>query len=230
MDEKKNVRMVVEEVGNEGSENLEEAPKKDVMPDQETESEVSPKNKEVLNSKDTTEEVKKPEKEEKVKKESSFNILWILIPGMLLLGLLIGGIFAYVFGIQKISDTNIEQSTQTQNATIEPVQSSTPVPSASPSADLSKYKIKILNGSGISGEAGKVQDLVEEAGFSVLSTGNASTYDYTKTEITLKTGIDPDFVNSLVSALEEVYQLDDVKTLSSQTNDITVIVGNLKAI
>ena len=211
MNEKKNVRMIVEEVGD---------TKEEVKPAEEVVSEKPQKSEEII---------KEPVKlEAKPQKESPFNILWILIPGMLLLGLLIGGVFAYVFGIQKISDTQKSDTSGTQNITVEPTISPTAKPTASPSASLSRYKIKILNGSGIKGEAGKVQTLVEAAGFTVLSTGNAATYDYTKTQITIKTGIDPDFVSTLVATLKKNYQLEDPKTVSSQTNDITIIVGSLK--
>ena len=207
MEEKKSVRMVVEEIG---------TPKEEVKPTEE-----------VAIDKPQVEEIIKPEP---VKEKSSFNILWILIPGMLLLGLLIGGIFAYVFGIQKISSSQPTDSEETQNITVEPTVSPSIKPTASPSASLSKYKIKILNGSGIKGEAGKVQTLVETAGFTVLSTGNASTYDFTKTQISIKTGVDQEFITSLIKTLEKNYQLEDTKTSSSQTNDVTVTVGSLKAL
>ena len=220
MDEKKNMRMVVEEVGD---------TKEEVKPTEEVKSEDPQKTEEKINSEAVKEEPVKFE-ETKPKKEYSFNILWILIPGMLLLGLLIGGIFAYVFGIQKISDTQKSNTSGTQNVTVEPTVSPTSKPTASPSASLSKYKIKILNGSGLKGEAGKAQTLIEDAGFTVLSTGNAATYDYTKTQISLKTGIDPDFVTALVTALKKSYQLEDTKTVSSQTNDVTVTVGSLKSL
>ena len=207
MEEKKIMRMVVEEIGN---------PKEEVKPTEE-----------VAIDKPQVEEIIKPEP---VKEKSSFNILWILIPGMLLLGLLIGGIFAYVFGIQKISTSQPTDSEETQNITVEPTISPTTKPTASPSASLSKYKIKILNGSGIKGEAGKVQTLIETAGFTVLSTGNASTYDFTKTQISIKTGVDQEFITSLIKTLEKNYQLEDTKTSSSQVNDVTVTVGSLKAL
>ena len=207
MEEKKIMRMVVEEIGN---------PKEEVKPTEE-----------VAIDKPQVEEIIKPES---VKEKSSFNILWILIPGMLLLGLLIGGIFAYVFGIQKISTSQPTDSEETQNITVEPTISPTTKPTASPSASLSKYKIKILNGSGIKGEAGKVQTLIETAGFTVLSTGNASTYNFTKTQISIKTGVDQEFITSLIKTLEKNYQLEDTKTSSSQVNDVTVTVGSLKAL
>lgn len=211
MEEKKKMRMVVEEVGDAKEE---VKPTEVVKPVEETVIEKPPI----------------PEETKEIKKESSFNILWILIPGMLLLGLLIGGIFAYVFGIQKISNSQPVDSVETQNTTAEPTASPTIKPTASPSASLSKYKIKILNGSGIKGEAGKVQTLIESAGFTVLSTGNASTYDFTKTQISIKTGVDQEFIASLIKTLEKNYQLEDTKTSSSQTNDVTVTVGSLKSI
>jgi hypothetical protein len=224
MEEKKNMRMVVEEVKDDKSPKVEVTVKEEVKPSVEVRAEEPQKTEAVK------EEPVKIEKEVKPKKESSFNILWILIPGMLLLGLLIGGIFAYFFGIQKISDSNKPNTTENQDITVEPTVTPSSTPLASPSANLSKYKIKILNGSGISGEAGKVQTLIEAAGFTVLSTGNATTYDFTKTQITLKTGIDPDFVTALVTALKKNYQTGDPKTVSTQTNDVTVTVGSLKAI
>ncbi len=228
MEEKKKMRMVVEEVKSGESKKTEIVDKAEDNPTFKENIEYSPEIKEEIKP-DTVKEETEPEKEEKTNKESSFNVLWILIPGMLLLGLLIGGIFAYVFGIQKIADTNKTDSSQTQEVIAEPSISPTLKPTASPSASLSQYKIKILNGSGIKGEAGKVQTLIETAGFSVLSTGNALTYDYTKTEITVKTGIDRDFIIALEKTLKKDYQLEATKTVSSQTNDITVIVGNLKA-
>ena len=154
---------------------------------------------------------------------TKFNILWIFVPGILLLGLLVGGIFAYYHGINKI---NSPTPTPVSGVT---VASPTPT-SPAKQTDLTKYSISVLNGSGIKGEAGKVQTLIEAAGFTVLSTGNAATYDYTKTQITLKTGIDPDFVSILVATLKKSYQLEDPKTVSSQTNDVTVTVGSLKAL
>ena len=203
----KKSRFVVEEVGNEEPQKTESAVKEEIV-----------------------EEPVKQE-EEKPQKESSFNILWILIPGMLLLGLLIGGIFAYVFGLQKLANLNNNNSPkETQNATVKPTASSVISPSASPSANLAKYKITVLNGSGIKGEASKVQDLLEKAGFTVSSTGNASSYDFTKTQISVVKDTDPVFIQALVKILSKNYTLADPKTATSQAQSVIVTVGNLKAL
>lgn len=156
------------------------------------------------------------------KAPDKFNILWILVPGILILGLLMGGIYAYLRGLNKLNNPT---PSPTPIATLA---SPTPTP-ADKQTDLTKYLITILNGSGIAGEAAKVKDILEEAGFKVGSTANAKTYDYAKTEISTKTTVEADFVKSLATALGKTYQIADPATSSAQTSPVIVTVGNLKA-
>lgn len=167
---------------------------------------------------DTNPEVKTEIPEEPVTK---FNILWILVPGILVLGLLMGGIFAYLRGLNRLNNP-----TPTPTATPASA-STTPTPTAK-QIDLTKYSITVLNGSGIAGEAAKVKDILEKAGFKVASTANAKTYDYTKTEISTKSNVEEDFVKALVAALNKTYQLADPATSSAQTVSAIVTVGSLK--
>ncbi|PIP57285.1 hypothetical protein COY30_01550 [Candidatus Woesebacteria bacterium CG_4_10_14_0_2_um_filter_44_9] len=153
---------------------------------------------------------------------TKFNILWIFVPGILLLGLLVGGIFAYYHGINKI---NSPTPTPVSGVT---VASPTPT-SPAKQTDLTKYSIAVLNGSGIAGEAGKVKTILQEAGFKVASTANAKTYDYDKTEISTKEGIEADFIKALVFSLSKTYQLADPLTSATQSASIVVTVGSLKA-
>lgn len=172
-----------------------------------------------------TPEIEKPEPVEVIPapSPSSFNILWIIIPGLLILGVLVGGIIAYQSGLQRLNTQEIQIPEPT------PVPTLTPSPTPEAKLDLSKYPITILNGSGIKGEASKAQDLLEKAGMTVASAGNAKTYDYQKTQISLKTGIDPEFVKAVTTALSKTYQLADPKTVSSQTEPVIVTIGSLKS-
>lgn len=171
-----------------------------------------------------TEVKEEPKKEQPEKKPSpnNFNIMWILIPGILLLGLLMGGIFAYYRGISRLNNLT-STPTPTPFSAIP-----TPTP-ATNKTNLTKYSIKVLNGSGIAGEAGKVKTLLENAGFKVASAANAKTYDYEKTEISTKQGIETDFIQALVSALGKAYQMADPTTSATQSASIIVTVGSLKA-
>ncbi len=172
------------------------------------------------------EEAKPAEEKADNKSSANFNIFWIILPGVMLLGLLMGGIIAYSSGINKLKSN--EENTITK-ASPQPTIIAAASPSASPvpKVDLTKYKIKVLNGSGIKGEAGKVKDLLEKAGFTVESTGNTKTYDYTKTIIQARDDVSKDFLTQLKGALGKSYVVDEkAQTLSASSKDeIIITVG-----
>lgn len=159
--------------------------------------------------------------------ESGYNkgpSIWlILIPGVLLLGALLGGIVFY----EKSLKPAVE-ATPTPLATSE----ATVVPSASPSAklDLSKYPINVENGSGIPGTATSAKDLLTKGGFTVSATGNASTYDYTDTIIQTKSDVPASFVTKLTTTLSGIYKVGTPTSLpASSTDEVVVIIGSSKA-
>lgn len=188
---------------------------------------------EVTPEPETKEEINKKAKEEKFPKETEIppsdpiNFLWVIIPGMILLGLLVGGIFAYYSGMNKLkTNQNITKTTTSESTPS--ANSPTPTPTVKP--DLTQYKIKILNGSGIKGEAGKVQTLLEKAGFKVESTGNAKTYDYTQTIIQAKSSIEENFLVSLKENLSKSYKVAKNETLKdTEASSVIIIVGSSKA-
>ena len=160
---------------------------------------------------------------EPVNPRSGPNPLFILIPGVLLLGALLGGVYFYQKGV------NLElQASPTPEASIEP----TLTPTASPSAklDLTKFSINVQNGSGIAGTAGSAKDLLTKAGFKVSGTGNADNYDYTDTIIKAKTSVSADFVSKLTTTLSGMYSVAKAQTLpDTSKDDIIVIIGSSKA-
>lgn len=161
----------------------------------------------------------------KVMKEKS-PVFWILVPGIFILGAILGGIFFY----QKEVNTISVDKTPTPTATVESSPTPTPTAKAEVSVDVSKFDVAILNGSGIAGEAGKAKTLLTDAKFNVTSTGNASTYDYTKTIIKAKSTVDASVIAKLKETLSKNYVVGDNQTLaSSSTVDIQVIVGSSKA-
>lgn len=70
-----------------------------------------------------------------------------------------------------------------------PIVSSTSQPSTpTPTLRINRkdLKIKVLNGSGIPGEAKEAASILEELGYKVVETANADSYDYEKTVIKIK--------------------------------------------
>ncbi|KKR76363.1 MAG: Transcriptional regulator [Candidatus Levybacteria bacterium GW2011_GWA2_40_8] len=150
---------------------------------------------------------------------------WLLIVGAILaVIILLGGLLFYYKGIQN---SNIAP-TPTPSPT--PVITGEPAPTASPEAKLDRmeYGIEVLNGSGKSGQAALMQEVLEEAGFKVNSIGNADDSSYTDSEISAKEGVKKDFLSELVGELSKTYvvskKIGDLE--DSEDSDITIVVGS----
>lgn len=234
-DETPRKRIVVEEIkGSEAPDETIEAkveaeikPKPSVMEESPEKTEEIPESK-AIKHEETSEkkEEKKPELHpEKTKdKRSLWYVFWIMIPVAFIVGVLAGGVFYYLNSVNKTSPT--PTSTPSQATT-------TPTPSASPSAqvDLTKYQIKVLNGSGIAGEASKAQTILTNAGFKISVTGNAATYDYTDTIIQAGANVESAFISQVKITLSKTYSVaDKIQPIpAGETSDVIVIVGSSKA-
>ena len=146
---------------------------------------------------------------------------------------LIGGIFYYQSSVDNLGVTE----EVTQPSASPKVSDSKPTPSPSTDTedavegdvDLSAYKIQVLNGSGIGGEAAKAEALVVDAGFTNTTTGNAKSYSYTTTEIQYKDSVDKRAFSPLEEALD-VYVVERTDVLpESNAYDIVIIVGQDKS-
>src|SRR4030065_6477 len=93
---------------------------------------------------------------------------------------------------------------------------------------LKKYSVQILNGSGIAGEAGRVEKLLNTAGFTNTKTGNAQSYDFQETEVAVKKG-DPDILFNNVEKALSSYKITKIDPLNESSSfDIIITVGKSK--
>lgn len=179
-------------------------PKEEVKKETELDSETNP------DSETSSELTEKP------------NYLWIIIPTALLVGALVGGLITYFSGVSKLSTV---ETFPTPLVSTEPQSS----PTASPAASVkrSEVKVQVLNGSGISGLAGKAKDYLESLGYKDVVVGNASSSDFVEAEIQIKDNI-KDFWDTLNSDLSKKYQVSkSPKTLSSSNKfDIIITLGS----
>lgn len=98
--------------------------------------------------------------------------------------------------------------------------------------DLTAYTIRVLNGSGIQGEASRLKEKLATAGFEVGSVGNADRDDYTKTQVAVKKSVNKAFIEKLKEVLGASYELDKESVLpdsASDESDITVTIGSSTA-
>jgi hypothetical protein len=154
-------------------------------------------------------------------KKKFFVILLILV---ILGGVIAGGVYYYQTNMANISESTseptpvVEEPTPTPNAT---------EASNSAEIDYSKYSVSVLNGSGIVGEAGKAAALLDDFEFKSVDTGNAGSYDYTKTEVATKEDVPTALYDEIQTALEENYVITKAdKSLDEEyAYDIEIIVG-----
>ncbi len=122
-------------------------------------------------------------------------------------------------------------STTSPTTTPTPKLTNTPTP-APKAADLSKYSIKILNGSGVTGVASKLKESLTGEGFKVIDTGNADTSDFTDTKIEMKKDVDASYLTKLKAELEKDYSLAPVSEMSSDSTteaDVIITIGSKTA-
>lgn len=157
---------------------------------------------------------------------SFFGNKTFMIVGIVVLVLLVlGGGFWYWQGWQKIE---VEKTAQEQAlATPSP----TPQAAVSEKPDLSNITLQVLNGSGIPGEAGSAQELLEKEGFEEIETGNAKSFAYKLTQIYTQKETPEEVIDVVKKALGEKYALEDAVKFLDKTSefDIQVTIGSQKA-
>ena len=136
--------------------------------------------------------------------------------------------FGIIFGLSKMNlaefSLKLPQKKEIQIAA-SPTPLPTKKPTPTPSVNRDELKIKILNGSGTKGKATEVKDILQEAGFTEIVTGNAETFDYEKTEVQIKKG-SSDALSLIQNDLKDYVSISDAAELDAEdTADIVIIIG-----
>jgi hypothetical protein len=161
-------------------------------------------------------------------KSSKKGLIIVLI---ILLLILVGGVGAYIYWSSGMklptSISSLLPLSKSSQVKLLPHAKVTPTPTPAP-VNKSAFMIKVLNGSGIAGAAGKLQTTLIAEGYSVSSTGNADNSDYTETQILVTASVSKEFIAALRADLSKAYTVSaTVGTLpSSSATDVDVIIGS----
>lgn len=212
-EEPKKKMVVVEEV------EVEETPDKsqDVVPETEEVNEEkteTPKTEEVSEITDNEDDL-----------EDKPNYLWIIVPTALLVGALVGGLITYFSGISNMGTVEV---TPSPIATSTPQEDGNPQTTATPSSNLKRdsLKVQVLNGSGVSGLAGKVKAMLEGLGYESIVVGNASSSDFEKTEVAIKES-KKEYLDLVIKDLSSDYEAVEAEKAvpASSSYDVVITVG-----
>lgn len=138
------------------------------------------------------------------------------------LGVIAGGIFVYKRAMGKKETAPVVPK-------VSPSPTSVETPEASPAPEIKRedLKLQVLNGSGVAGAAGEAKELLEGLGYQNIETGNADSYDYEETEISIKEDKE-DYLEMLRDDLADKYTLStESATLEEESEfDAVVIIGS----
>jgi len=163
-----------------------------------------------------------PQEPNQGKGKKVFIIVFVLV---LIAGIIAGG---FIYYKSRVSPSDKSQVDNEVIPTPTSAESVTPTPTAE--VKMETYKVSILNGSGIPGEAGKVKDLLTKEGFKEITTGNAESYNFTISEISLKKAT-PDAVYQAVKKALSGYKIIKQEKALEDTSkvDVQIIIGSSKA-
>jgi len=163
-----------------------------------------------------------PQEPQEGKGKKIFIIVFVLV---LVAGLIAGGLFYYKSRVSSSDESQTEGGAIPTPTTSE---ASTPTPTVE--VKMGDYKVSILNGSGIVGEANKVKVLLTKEGFKEVTTGNAESYNFTISEISLKKDTPDPVYQAVKKALADYKIIRQEKSLEDTSEaDIQIIIGSTKA-
>lgn len=117
--------------------------------------------------------------------------------------------------------------TEAPTPTPEETPTPTKVPTKAKEVSTEKgIKIAVQNGSGEAGAAASAAAILKQAGYNIISTGNADNFEYTNVTIKIKSS-QKSFLSSIQKALESSYTVSETSSDLSegQDYDALVIVG-----
>jgi hypothetical protein len=142
-------------------------------------------------------------------------------------GILLGVI---IFGGWLLYDAyggDIKIPSSVMKPTVTPSKEPSPSPTTV-SINPGDYKVDVLNGTGVSGAAGDVESSLNTAGFTNTTTGNASEYGFTDTEVAMKSDVPSAVFDAIKKSLPD-YSVVEVTSLPTDGNyDVVVTVGTTK--
>ena len=151
-------------------------------------------------------------------KNKKINLPWKkLIVVLLSISLIIGGLFVFTYYSTLITTENkIVPS-------VAVIPMATPIPEISKKEDIS---IKVINGTGIVGQAGKVKALLIKEGFIKIETSNSDIRDTTETVIIYNKPVTKQIKAAISKDLGEVFEKIIEKNEKATDTTIEIITGD----
>jgi len=164
-----------------------------------------------------------------IEEKSKFDFLrWgaIFLVVFVCLALIGGGIFVYQKSLKSKEEKSIAPEPTVSPSESRPTEMPQISPSPTPKLNRADLKIKILNGTGVPGAAGKAANFLEKLGWVGIKTGNADNFDYSQTVIKIKES-KKDYLSLITEDLSKNYSLAKENEILPEEEkfDVIIILG-----
>lgn len=103
-----------------------------------------------------------------------------------------------------------------------------PPPAPAPTPKPADFKVRVLNGTTVTGEAGRAGDSLKALGFDVVETKNATASGFVATRLRVAADVPQEISDQIKTTLLNTYASVNVETLVDDAVKIEVIVGKKK--
>ncbi len=155
------------------------------------------------------------------RKVTAWNVsrLLIILGFLIVLTILMGGLlyvqYLHVSGLSKQAESTV-------------VPTQIPTPTTIAEEDPANLKVVVINGTGIAGQAGRVKDLLFEAGYTDATTENSETKDSQKTEIVFSSKVSEKQQSEIKELLLKTFTAVTSKIDTEADKDIQITTGEEK--
>lgn len=151
------------------------------------------------------------------------------LPGSRRLFLLGAAIIGFVLVFLVVKNVDRLKLGGKKQEVISPVVAPPPAVVA-PEAKPADYKVRVLNGTLVEGEAGRLGDKLKAAGFDVVETKNATSAGFVTTKLRLAAGVPDKITTTVKTILADSYDTIAVEPLASDSAGvkIEIIIGKKK--
>lgn len=123
-----------------------------------------------------------------------------------------------------------DKDNSSDTSKVSPVPTKITMPTSTPTPSIrevarEEVTVEILNGTGVPGEASKLQTELEDLGYESFEVGNADKTDYDATEVVFATDLPENIVEEITELLEEMYESVKSTKESGSSFDVSIITG-----
>lgn len=144
---------------------------------------------------------------------------------------LIGAIIVGFLLVYLVANNLTKLTPKPKSPVVSPSGAESPAkpPAPAPQPKPADYKVRVLNGTLVTGEAGNLGDSLKALGYDVTETTNATSAGFVATRLRVTPDVPQQIIDQITTTLNQTYQSVSLEPLTDQAVKIEIIIGQKKS-